>query len=124
MRVEVGGVVVQSKDARRATDELEHLVGAADTGGALGVSLVTQPPGIATPLHRHTHESEALFVLEGTLDTHQGRFPAGSFVWFPEGGIMQHGATRDGDCTFLFMTNKPLDIHFVGDESDPRAPKV
>jgi hypothetical protein len=37
---------------------------------------------------------------------------------------MQHGATRDGDCTFLFMTNKPLDIHFVGDESDPRAPKV
>ncbi|ODU05711.1 MAG: hypothetical protein ABS81_06870 [Pseudonocardia sp. SCN 72-86] len=33
-------------------------------------------------------------------------------------------ATRDEDCTFLFITNKPFDIHFVGDESDPQAPKV
>ena len=32
----------------------EHLVSADESGG-LGVSLVTQPPGIATPLHRHTH---------------------------------------------------------------------
>ena len=32
----------------------ERLVSAAATGGTLGVALVTQPPGIATPLHRHT----------------------------------------------------------------------
>jgi hypothetical protein len=25
---------------------------------------------------------------------------------------------------FLFVTNKPFDIHFVGDENDPAAPKV
>jgi hypothetical protein len=45
-------------------------------------------------------------------------------VWFPEGGIMEHGATQDEDCTFLFITNKPFDIHFVGDENDPAAPTV
>ena len=46
-----------------------------------------------------------------TLATHQGRYPAGTSVWFPEGGIMEHGATQDEDCTFLFITNKPFAIH-------------
>jgi quercetin dioxygenase-like cupin family protein len=50
----------------------EHLVGAADTGGLLGVSIVTQPPGVATPLHRHTHEAEAFLVLEGQLSYRAG----------------------------------------------------
>ncbi|GGN72534.1 hypothetical protein GCM10011579_049850 [Streptomyces albiflavescens] len=42
-----------------------------------------------------------------------GDYPAGSFVWFPVGGTMTHGATEDGDCTFLFITNKPFDIQYV-----------
>ena len=58
------------------------------------------------------------------MDTHQGQYPAGSFVWFPEGGIMEHGATQGADCTFLFITNKAFGIHFVGDLGDPEAPKV
>ena len=37
---------------------------------------------------------------------------------------MEHGATQEEDCTFLFVTNKPFDIHFAGDENDPAAPKV
>jgi hypothetical protein len=37
---------------------------------------------------------------------------------------MEHGATHEEDCTFLFITNKPFDIHFVGAENDPAAPKV
>ena len=28
------------------------------------------------------------------------------------------------DCTFLFITNKPFDIHLAGDENDPAAPTV
>ena len=43
----------------------EHLVTASDTHGLLGVSLVTQPPGIATPLHRHTREAEAFWSWRG-----------------------------------------------------------
>ena len=46
----------------------------------------------------------------------------GSFVWFPEGGNMEHGATQDANRTFLYVTNKPFDIHFVGDTDDPHAP--
>jgi hypothetical protein len=37
---------------------------------------------------------------------------------------MQHGATATEDVTFLFITNKPFDIHFVGDDSDPHAPTM
>lgn len=65
----------------------------------------------------HTHPcGHGMYVLEGTLKTHQGNYGPGSFVWFPEGGTMEHGATEDGDCTFLFVTNKPFDIHHVGSE--------
>ncbi len=39
----------------------------AETDGLLGVSLVTEPPGIATPLHRDTREAEAFLVLEGRV---------------------------------------------------------
>jgi hypothetical protein len=29
---------------------------------------------------------------------------------------MQHGASADRDCTFLFITNKPFDIHYPDQE--------
>ena len=46
-------------------------------------------------------------------ETHAGSFGPGSFVWFPEGMEMEHGATQDNDVTFLFIANKPLDIHYT-----------
>jgi quercetin dioxygenase-like cupin family protein len=45
----------------------EHLAGNADTAGRFGVSVVTQPAGIAPPLHVHTEESEALYLLDGGM---------------------------------------------------------
>ena len=66
----------------------EHLVGAAETDGRLGVSLVTQPPGIATPLHRHTREAEAFLVLEGRVSYRAGEetheLDDGCFIWLPQ----------------------------------------
>jgi quercetin dioxygenase-like cupin family protein len=65
----------------------EHLVTAEQTGGTLGMSVVTQPPGIATPLHRHTREAEALFVLEGVIEDRAGdesyEPTTGSFLHLP-----------------------------------------
>jgi len=29
---------------------------------------------------------------------------------------MPHGAWADGDCTFLFITNNPFDIHYPDKE--------
>lgn len=69
----------------------------------------------------HTHNcAHGMYVLDGVLQTHAGSFGPGSFVWFPEGGTMEHGATQDNDVTVLFITNKPLDIDYVfaGKESD------
>lgn len=65
----------------------EHLVGAAETEGLLGVSLVTQPPGVATPLHRHTNEAEAFLVLEGHVSYRAGddtyELDDGCFIYLP-----------------------------------------
>ncbi|MCZ0985437.1 cupin domain-containing protein [Streptomyces diastatochromogenes] len=70
--------------------------------------------GFTNPWHTHNC-AHGIYVLDGTLTTHQGDYPAGSFVWFPEGGTMTHGAGDDGDCTFLFITNKPFDIQYVAE---------
>jgi quercetin dioxygenase-like cupin family protein len=53
-----------------------------------------------------------MYVIEGTLVTHAGEFGPGSFVWFPEGLEMEHGATAERDVTVLFITNKPFEIHY------------
>ncbi|TLZ31301.1 MAG: cupin domain-containing protein [Gammaproteobacteria bacterium] len=45
----------------------ERLVGAEETAGLLGASVVTQPPGQASPLHVHTREAEAWFLLQGAM---------------------------------------------------------
>jgi hypothetical protein len=35
------------------------------------------------------------------------------FVWFPEGEVMEHGASAEGDVTVLFITNKKFRIDYV-----------
>ncbi len=85
------GVVVRRPGEGPATWAMgslfEHLVGAAETEGLLGVSLVTQPPGIATPLHRHTNEAEAFLVLEGHVSYRAGddtyELDDGCFIYLP-----------------------------------------
>ena len=53
-----------------------------------------------------------MFVLEGTLVTHQGAFAPGNFVWFPEGVVMEHGASAEADVTVVFITNTRFEIHY------------
>src|SRR5204863_1289143 len=80
-----------------------------DTG--MEVRLVRYPAGVINV--RHTHPcAHGMYVLEGTLVTHAGRHGPGCFVWFPEGTVMEHGASADGDVTVLFITNKPFAIHY------------
>ena len=67
----------------------EHLVESEATEGTLGVAMVTQPPGIATPLHRHTREAEAFYLLEGQMSYRAGEdlfeLYAGCFIYLPLG---------------------------------------
>jgi quercetin dioxygenase-like cupin family protein len=86
----------------------EHLVSAGQTDGRLGMSMVTQPPGTATPLHRHTQEAEALFVLDGHVSYQAGdtvhELTEGSFLFLPQ--HLPHAFRVRGDrpARFLALT--------------------
>jgi len=61
----------------------------------------------------HTHPcSHGIYVLRGKLKTDKGIYGPGSFIWFPEGVLAEHGSTDDEDVEVLFITNKAFDIYF------------
>lgn len=76
----------------------ERLLTGEECEAALDISLVTQPPGTATPLHRHTQEAEAFYLLAGSMlyragdETYQLR--AGDFIYLPRG--VPHGLRVTG----------------------------
>ena len=84
----------------------------ADPDTGMEIRLVRYPAGIINPLHTHPC-GHGMYVLEGTLVTHAGTFGPGSFVWFPEGEAMEHGASAEGDVVVVFITNKPFRIDYV-----------
>ena len=87
----------------------KNLVEDAETG--MEIRLVRYPAGIVNPSHTHPC-AHGMYVLEGTLVTHAGEYGPGHFVWFPEGLVMEHGATAEQDVTVLFITNKRFEIHY------------
>ena len=87
----------------------KFLIDDPDTG--MGVRLTRYPAGAINPWHTHSC-AHGMYVLEGTLVTSAGRHGPGAFVWFPEGVLMEHGATAESDVTVLFITNKPFDIRY------------
>jgi quercetin dioxygenase-like cupin family protein len=86
----------------------EMLATTADTGAPLDVALVTQPPGVATPLHVHTRESEAFYVLDGTLTYQAGddlhHLAAGWFIHLPLGVPHAFRITGDTPARILALT--------------------
>ncbi len=76
------------------------------------INFMHYPPGYLTPWHRHDC-SHGIYVLEGTLYTHEGSFGPGTFVWFPEGCVAEHGAKTETGVTVLFITDKEFNITFV-----------
>ncbi len=64
----------------------------SDPETGMMVRLVRYPAGVINPAHTHPC-GHGMYVLEGTLVTHRGEYGPGSFVWFPEGEVMTHGAS-------------------------------
>ena len=82
----------------------------AETG--MEIRLVRYPAGIVNP--RHTHPcAHGMYVLEGTLVTHEGRFGAWQLRLVP--GRRDDGARRcsRAGCHGVFITNKPFEIHYT-----------
>ena len=75
-----------------------------DTG--MSCMLLRYVAGFINPWHTHDC-AHGMFVLSGTLRTNKGDFGPGSFVWFPEGMVMYHGATEDDDCLMFFIRGCP-----------------
>lgn len=77
----------------------EHLLESPPGTARIGVALVTQPPGVATPLHRHTREAEAFYLLDGQMDYRAGdqdyRLHPGCFLYLPVG--LPHAFRIRGD---------------------------
>jgi quercetin dioxygenase-like cupin family protein len=88
----------------------KNLIEDPDTG--MEIRIVKYPAGVINTMHTHPC-AHGMYVLEGTLVTHAGEYGPGSFVWFPEGQRMEHGATASQDVVVLFITNKPFEIHYV-----------
>ncbi len=80
------------------------------------IRLVRYPAGVINPKHTHPC-GHGMYVLEGTLVTHAGSYKPGTFVWFPEGEVMEHGASPEGDCTVVFITNKAFRIDYLDEKA-------
>lgn len=94
---------------------LKAFISDPDTG--MSVQMIRYDAGFTNPWHRHNC-AHGIYVLDGVLATHAGEFGPGCFVWFPEGMLMQHGATADRDVTTLFITNKPFDIRYAFEDAE------
>jgi quercetin dioxygenase-like cupin family protein len=57
------------------------------TGGRLWAKELLAERGMATPMHRHSREDEAFYVLDGQISVYVGeqvvRAGAGDFLWAP-----------------------------------------
>ena len=81
------------------------------------IKQIRYPKGVITSWHTHNC-AHGCYVLEGTLycdskgNGPKGEFGVGSFVWWEEGDIMEHGGKNE-DVEVLFITNKKFDINYL-----------
>lgn len=122
-----GTAVVRGPGTGRGTWAMqslfEHLLESSPGGEGLGVALVTQPPGVATPPHRHTREAEAFYLLEGRMDYQVGdqlhELYAGCFIHLPRG--LPHAFRIRGDepARFLAMVEPGGLLHLYDEVGLP-----
>jgi quercetin dioxygenase-like cupin family protein len=105
------GVVHRSKGAGDALwamgSLMEVKLAPADGDPPFGLMEVTQPPGVATPLHVHHHEAEAFFVLDGSIAYEGGgeRYDLveGDFLYLPKDVPHRFRITGDRPARFLAL---------------------
>ncbi len=104
---------------------LAMLASGEASGGSLAVHEQTLMPGAATPWHRHAHEDEAFYVLEGRLHVIVGEeregFEAGpgSFVFGPRGVAHGYRAIGEEPVRLLTITAPSGFDAFVMEVSEP-----
>lgn len=87
---------------RFAGVDMKMLMEDKETG--LMTALVRFAPGAVLPDHQHV-ELEQTWVLEGSLEDHEGVVTAGNYVWRPAGS--RHDAHAPNGCLALSFFLKP-----------------
>ena len=82
--------------------DMKLLMEDKETG--LSTALVRFAPGATLPDHEHV-ELEQTFVLEGSLEDHEGAATVGNYVWRPAGS--RHDARAPNGCLALSFFLKP-----------------
>ena len=88
--------------------DMKLLMEDKETG--LSTALVRFAPGATLPDHEHV-ELEQTFVLEGSLEDHEGAATVGNYVWRPAGS--RHDAHAPNGClalSFFLKPNKFFDV--------------
>jgi quercetin dioxygenase-like cupin family protein len=92
------------------------------TGGRLWVQEARGARGYAAPLHRHTREDEAFYVLDGELTVYVGdeTIPVepGSFLWAPR-DVPHAYCVESEEARFLAFSTAPGFDRFFFDTGEP-----
>ena len=95
--------------------DLGRLMLRKDPNNGAEIRMIRYPKGVVNPEHTHPC-GHGIFVLEGKLRTHKGTYGPGTWVWFPEGEVMEHGATDEADMVGIFITDSAFEIFYKDDE--------
>ncbi|MEM6495730.1 MAG: cupin domain-containing protein [Pseudomonadota bacterium] len=79
-----------------------------DKSSGLLTTLTRLAPGAVLPDHTHVGIEQS-WVLEGTLQDHEGAVTAGNFVWRPAGS--RHVANSPDGCLVLGFFQQPNTFH-------------
>jgi mannose-6-phosphate isomerase-like protein (cupin superfamily) len=100
---------------------------AEDTGGGFSFAVETTPPGGGQPLHVHSHEDEAMYILEGEFEIQCGddvhHATAGSFVFLPRGVPNRYQNTGETAGKFVYVTSPAGSEKLVEEASKAESPE-
>jgi quercetin dioxygenase-like cupin family protein len=100
---------------------------ADDTGGAMTIVEVTEPPGAEAPLHVHHREDEAFWVLEGSVTLYVGdavvEAGPGDYAFGPRDIPHRYVVGPDG-CRMLFICTPGGFEKLVREMSEPAASRT
>jgi quercetin dioxygenase-like cupin family protein len=99
---------------------------AEDTGGLFSLVDVRLPAGTEAPPHTHTHEDEAVVVVDGDVTYRAGekimRVTSGQYVYLPRG--FEHGFTLNSSEAHLLILITPAGLEATFDQFSQLAPAL
>ncbi len=95
-------------------DVLVQKLSASGSGNAYSLAEYTVEPGAGPPLHRHTHEDEGFWILDGTVsfqcDGKTAEAGPGTFVFAPRGSVHTFKNRTAAPARMLLFVSPPANF--------------